>query len=730
MNTIPDKLSALRQSLEATIVQQNIETQQELERKVCDSCKDAEDKALKRAEDLFTPQINSTTERLQVLIESARTRVEEVFPKIAEAVHDRSEEQTRELLAKISALEERLVQRIDEMSEHSMRQLKLGDEDVARCLRAEMQAVSQLAQKSSEDFHELAEGIVQNAIWTLRTELESLTKRAVSSGERNVEQKARELVAKMNEGFEAGNLHCESVREGCSAALHEATSVLRTSVTDMRTALSAEAASLRQLIKSTEERFVEVAEETERKAVDGATRRLQDTAVDIRKELGEVKQSLSDAGETLRQNQQQLLDEAVGRIGRDVEEKAASAQAHHSQSLRQVVLQLQSELADACKVANERTDQIRCQAADSLSKEVEARCEAVLAAEALIMRAREDARIADNEVIARAAASEEKLDRRLDAVSDAFKGLQRSLEAVEKVHADSMTSLQNQLRTDRQGTEETAAQASQQRQEVRDSLEALLQNEATNLRASMADARKKIHEEASALRAELREQPSKRELGELASTTTAQYNELSNVIDSHRSRLEAVVAECGSRVREARGEAGEARLRMQRETMTLGSELTTLRAAASSLANGLFKTLQVLGFLRDEVDCASGKDAGNMMKEHHRGIEIEDLLEWEKVGKSLATRIARQWYVKESAGISSVLSMVERKVDIEDLATLKSLIRECSLATHSLKFNETGSTMVPFSPTSPKSSSESPPEGVTKAREQRLVHTDDQMKVL
>merc|ERR1719261_1578776 len=102
--------------------------------------------------------------------------------------------------------------------------------------------------------------------------------------------------------------------------------------------------------------------------------------------------------------------------------------------------------------------------------------------------------------------------------------------------------------------------------------------------------------------------------------------------------------------------------------MTLGAELTTLRAASSSLANGLLKALQVIGFVREEVGTGSGKEA-------HRSFEIEDLLEWEKAGKSLATRVARQWYVKESAGISTMLSMVERKVDSDELVPLKNLIR-------------------------------------------------------
>merc|ERR1711908_101399 len=122
--------------------------------------------------------------------------------------------------------------------------------------------------------------------------------------------------------------------------------------------------------------------------------------------------------------------------------------------------------------------------------------------------------------------------------------------------------------------------------------------------------------------------------------------------------------------------------------MALGTELATLRAASSSLANGVMKALQVIGFAREEVESASGKEARiraeelekqgvevvKDKKDYHRGVEIEDLLEWEKVGKSLAARISRQWAIKESSGITTMLSLVERKADAEELQSVKAFL--------------------------------------------------------
>jgi len=166
-------------------------------------------------------------------------------------------------------------------------------------------------------------------------------------------------------------------------------------------------------------------------------------------------------------------------------------------------------------------------------------------------------------------------------------------------------------------------------------------------------------------------------------------------LDGHRSRLEAAVADFCGRCREARNESNEARLRTQRETMALGHELAQLRAATTSLTNGTLKALHVIGFVRDEVDVASSADARRAMAaqaageappipqrkldgDHIKAIEVEDLLEWEKVGKSLATRIARQWQPKESSGVPTVLSALDAKADSQELIVLRTLMRECS----------------------------------------------------
>merc|ERR1711907_916434 len=135
---------------------------------------------------------------------------------------------------------------------------------------------------------------------------------------------------------------------------------------------------------------------------------------------------------------------------------------------------------------------------------------------------------------------------------------------------------------------------------------------------------------------------------------------------------------------------GEARLRSQRETLALGHEMSQLRAACTSLANGTMKALQVIGFIREDVDVTRDPSKRSDAKPLEtprggannagfvRGIEVEDLLEWEKVGKSLSARISRQWQPTESKGIPTILSLIEQKASCEELTVLKTLYRECT----------------------------------------------------
>eukprot|EP00811_Abedinium_folium_P033866 NODE_679_length_2842_cov_7.534070.p1 GENE.NODE_679_length_2842_cov_7.534070~~NODE_679_length_2842_cov_7.534070.p1 ORF type:complete len:417 (-),score=165.99 NODE_679_length_2842_cov_7.534070:633-1883(-) len=403
----------------------------------------------------------------------------------------------------------------------------------------------------------------------------------------------------------------------------------------------------------------------------------------------------------------------------------AASNSHTDLVVGQSATRLRAELSDALRTANERSDAVRCSASEALSEEVNARQQALVSAdqsrEALGANIREELAAATTEVKASAKALVTGVDRRVDSANDELRSLQRSLEALNKEHGETAEAHRGLMKVERQRTEEGSADFAQLVAQVRDNLEARIQTDGMEIRAALADCRKKAYEEANSLRVEIRAQPSKKEVAEVAATATEQYNEVTVAIDQHRARLESSIADFASRCREVRTEASEARLRMQRETMTMGNEITQLRAAATSLTNGVIKGLQVIGFIREEeplrrimldgeknmpVPQSPGQLAPIASRSApvprsgdgaFRNIEIEDLLEWEKLGKSLASRIARQWHTKETSGVSTVMQMVESKAEAGDVDDLRNLVREGGLS----KFSPAQSATLPLAPLTP-----------------------------
>lgn len=611
----------------------------------------------------------------------------------------RADEQVKHVLEQTASSERRLQARLEEQAERSNKEQKLGNEDVVNRLRPEIQAVSNAMSKKVEESTEQAEALVRKTTTLLRGETEACEKRVTAAGERCVENKARELSSCMTEGFEQASKHSEGVRVSADSALHDATVALRKCITDTRSGLSSEADLLKSQISAVEYRQTQATEESELRAVDAARKQLEDTAATIRRELDEAQQALLEGDQTLRKDVLQQLEDASLKLEKNTADMGGSCNNSSDAAVGKAVALLRSELAEVLRSCSERTDAARCAAADELHAEVNSRKQTFAVSdatrEALAANLREELQNVAVEAAKLATTLSANLDRRVDASNEGIACLERAHEAANKEHADNWASIRNQLRVERQRTEEADHETQKLTVSVRDTLEARIQSEVHDLRGAVGECRTKIYDEANGLRTELRQQPSKREVAEVAATATQQYTELVAALDGHRSRLEAAVADFCGRCREARNESNEARLRTQRETMALGHELAQLRAATTSLTNGTLKALQVIGFVRDEVDVASSADARRTMAaqaagevpptprrkpdgDHMKAIEVEDLLEWEKVGKSLATRIARQWQPKESSGVPTVLSALDAKAESQELIVLQTLLREAS----------------------------------------------------
>jgi len=142
------------------------------------------------------------------------------------------------------------------------------------------------------------------------------------------------------------------------------------------------------------------------------------------------------------------------------------------------------------------------------------------------------------------------------------------------------------------------------------------------------------------------------------------------------STLETSLSNIGDRIEHS---ARDVRESCREEVRTLGRELTDLRAASGSLAAGVFAALEVIGLLGDErlSSVRSGSKLPTPKSLKDRSVlllpsyHFEDLLNWEKTGQALSTRILDRWRVRDYPDVPDVLSLIDRKADRTELTSLR-----------------------------------------------------------
>jgi len=204
----------------------------------------------------------------------------------------------------------------------------------------------------------------------------------------------------------------------------------------------------------------------------------------------------------------------------------------------------------------------------------------------------------------------------------------------------------------------------------------LQSGEASELRVEAAASQRVIAEDFAELRTELRDYVAREACDAAAAAATTSGDMLrrlaaaESALDRQRGQLERMARELGTACGAAQDEAAEARTVQRREADALGSELARVRSAASSLTQGLLRALQLLGFLPEELEVL-----GPGTSDRCRGMEVADLLEWEKAGQPLAARVAQAWRRYEAAGLPSLLALVDRKADQKELRAMSSSLR-------------------------------------------------------
>jgi len=612
--------------------------------------------------------------------------------KAAEATKgaiERADGQTQHVVKLMDELESIMQQRLDDQAAKSLRECKLGDEEVIRGLRPEIKEALGLIKQKAEDCQEHAEDLSKSTVAQLRDEIETTTKRIAANSDRQLDKRVQDLTLRMDQGFDKAQQQTNEFKSGAEAALQETSNTFKRNISEIRTVISALGDQLRQQIADVDSRAAQAAEEAQRRAVDASLRSLEDTASVIRQELKQAQKQAADAREVLRHDSHEQIQETAKRLEHFVTDMCKACDNAALVAVQHASAELRAEKEQAIKASDERTDAVRCAAAEALHAEVESRRKALLAAdgarEALAATLRSECHAAVQKASTDAQTLFNAVDQKLNTTNVLLKSLERSLEADHKELLETATSLRNQLKAERQHTEEADADGARHMLQVRDTLEAHLQSQVADLRSAIADCRKRLHAEVDALRNEIREQPTRSEVSEATSAVSERCNDLMAALDEHRGRLENAVVDHTSRCRDISGEVGESKLKLQRDLHALNDEVTRLRSASTSLAYGIIKALQVIGLVADEAKAGAAGNIGTAVEvplgtlgingEHRaRGLELEDLLEWDKVGRSLAARITHQWNKREAAGIPTVLAMVDRKAELAVLAALQNSV--------------------------------------------------------
>mmetsp|Transcript_70951 Transcript_70951/g.154151 ORF Transcript_70951/g.154151 Transcript_70951/m.154151 type:complete len:845 (-) Transcript_70951:44-2578(-) len=838
MHAIPEKLNALRQQMEATMLRRDKDMREEFEQRLAEGCQATEESAIKRTLDRLQPDVSALGKRLQesvaavdhkadqappqiaqvveqlsvlrtevqaltnradaaaarldrlgvqaattskdctLLSQDFRDAVEEIRHKLGEQDHkrdclettwrgllkdtsdnhssatqaaiQRADEQSQQHHAVRDSLEERLRQLMKEQEERGQREAARGDQELLAKLLPDIRSVEALVTQKASDSHNKVETLVSESATALRAEIEAAVKRITVESQQGVGRQAQELADQFEKRFAKADAQIEATKHNFDSSLQEAAKALRMGFSDSLTNVSSEVTGLRQQLAVAAERAAEAAKEAGDRAVDIAAKHLEDTSAEIHVEMSEARQLVKDELESLRLESMRKLQDAVSRLEGSVQDMGNRCKGSAEADLGVGLTQVRQEMATSLREANERCDAVRCAAAEALNKEVEARQAAMSTAnaarEALGKSIRSELQAAAQDAEASTQAMGGTSEQRIDTVKELIKSLERSLQGHTKEHSNTIESLRSQLRAERHQTEEGEAEMGRRLTQVRDSFETQLQAEAGELKRTLADCQKRFHQEASSLRAELLEKPTKKEVGDVATSATERCSEVATSLDGLRTRLEAAVAEVSSRCRDMATEASEGRLRTQRETIALGSEITQLRAASTSLTNGVLKALRVLGLLGSPeedglpapprgyppgaVGAADGASQAAAAPEvgashRHRGVEVEDLLEWDKLGRSLMQRIAQHWCKQESAGYPTLLALVERKVGPEELTGLRDIltppVTAFSLSSTAATCASPTDRLTAFGPAPPTSPMKQAPPNVTKVRQQQAT---------
>jgi len=113
------------------------------------------------------------------------------------------------------------------------------------------------------------------------------------------------------------------------------------------------------------------------------------------------------------------------------------------------------------------------------------------------------------------------------------------------------------------------------------------------------------------------------------------------------------------------------------EIRCLTEGLAKVRLATGSLSSGVMKIAQTVGLLPShDARNEAISEVGTPIVPRWDKVDLQDLLEWEKVGNSLADRIGKAWQPLISGNCTTIVDMIQRKAESATMKLLQMAIRD------------------------------------------------------
>jgi len=598
----------------------------------------------------------------------------EVAAKATTEAEARVDVRARGAVDHSQGVEQRLRRRIDECVEKSLQDkavVAAEHEAALRPLHAEIDAL----RRALDECREGAQDHTKEVEGQIRREIKEIRQHAEISAERIATGLVAELRVVTTEQIASARREAAGDRASSDRLHAEAVSVVHRQHEDARVAVQNEHQSIREAITAVEQSLTQTIKEASKVSNEQIALSADAVRAELRSEADEAAKAAVAGRDELEAALLKEVEMAVANCKAHAEAIGERCQQGMSVATLELAERLRGEAAEQRREAHARIDMERKYLLEMVAREGADRATAfAVAYDEQKKRVHETA----VEFHAKAASMRADLLARIDGLSirvdegvESVRDLRASIHIVSEGLETAANVWQQHLRdaNDRLVAADVETRSLVERIGERASQQ--LGSEVYSLKAKLVATSDAFSEEIANVRSEMKPFALRTELADSTAASarvTADLHKLiqgiDSVLDRQRERIESVFSVLSERVETLSSEAVDFKARTQQETVTLGGELSGMRAAATSLTHGVLRALQVIGLLHREIDVLPQRldDGGRAALVQRRlGVEVGDLLEWEKKGSSLASRVNQQWRAYEAMGASSVLALMERR---------------------------------------------------------------------